>query len=423
MSISMEVVDFDKEFRMLANEPAIINTLSEATDEERIALNKRIFTTFDTDLMSNIPKCSCDTLTGQHNLGVVCTNCGTPVVYQMDQTIEPMLWMASPKEVSALINPHIWIMLNEFFKVGNFEILKYLTDTTYRSTGVREDVVDILQEAGVKRGYNSFCDNFDHIIKTLFESKRFKPKREKAEPLIAFLAANRNKIFCQYLPVPNKSILIVENTVVGKYVDFTIINAIEAIRLLVSIDTKGLAQHVKENRTAKAITALSKFYYDYYGKNLASKEGSFRHNVFGSLAHFSFRAVISSITQRHEYDEIYIPWGVGVTVFNLHLMNKLLKRNFTVNEAMGYLNAHANKHSTLLEEIFQELIDESPQKGIYCTAQRNPSLERGSAQRVKITRVKNDVQDPTVSISIITVKAYNADFDGKANLIAISKLF
>jgi hypothetical protein len=44
--------------------------------------------------------------------------------------------------------------------------------------------------------------------------------------------------------------------------------------------------------------------------------------------------------------------------------------------------------------------------------QRNPSLERGSAQLVYITKVKTVVEIPTVSISILDVKGLNADFDG-----------
>lgn len=38
--------------------------------------------------------------------------------------------------------------------------------------------------------------------------------------------------------------------------------------------------------------------------------------------------------------------------------------------------------------------------------------ERGSAQRLKITRIKRDINDPTIGLSIIVVKGLNADFDG-----------
>lgn len=42
-----------------------------------------------------------------------------------------------------------------------------------------------------------------------------------------------------------------------------------------------------------------------------------------------------------------------------------------------------------------------------------PSLERGSVQLTRITKVKTDPAIPTVSISILIVKGLNADFDGK----------
>lgn len=43
-----------------------------------------------------------------------------------------------------------------------------------------------------------------------------------------------------------------------------------------------------------------------------------------------------------------------------------------------------------------------------------PSLLQGSAQTVYINKVKNNVHDKTVSMSILIVKAPNADFDGDA---------
>ncbi len=360
--------------------------------------------------MSNLPRCACGGLKGQYNLGVM-HDCGTQVAYQMEQDIEPVLWMAAPKSVSAMINPHMFIILSEFFTASGFSVIHFLTDTTYRVNNNQSALIDTILNTGIKRGYNYFCDNFDFIFDTLLKVKNFTggKRAQRGQELRTFINSNRDKLFTGYLPVPNKALLIVENTVVGKYVDFTIINAIDAIRMILSIDTKeNMMQHVRENRTAKALAALSSFYKDYYKENLSSKEGTYRHNVFGSLSHFSFRAVISSITKRHKYDEIYIPWAVGITVLQVHLMNKLLKRGYTTNESFALLNEYAQRYHPVLDELFKELIDESPDKGIPCTSQRNPSLKRSSAQAVRITQVKTDVNDITVSLSILSVVGWRS---------------
>lgn len=64
--------------------------------------------------------------------------------------------------------------------------------------------------------------------------------------------------------------------------------------------------------------------------------------------------------------------------------------------------------------MFIELIEECPFKGIPVEVGRNPTMERGSMQRLYITSVKTDVKDPTFGISILIVKTFNADFDGDA---------
>ena len=44
---------------------------------------------------------------------------------------------------------------------------------------------------------------------------------------------------------------------------------------------------------------------------------------------------------------------------------------------------------------------------------RNPSLHRGSIQAVRITRIKTDPDDNTLSMSYLIAKSFNADYDGR----------
>jgi hypothetical protein len=48
-----------------------------------------------------------------------------------------------------------------------------------------------------------------------------------------------------------------------------------------------------------------------------------------------------------------------------------------------------------------------------------PSLLQASAQRVRLTRFKTDPKDHTISISILIVVGFNADFDGDALNVSI----
>jgi len=413
MGVALELVNFDEEFFQKATkQPIIINDFLEATEAEKSTLNQLIYTKYATDLLSNLPSCECGDIVGEHNVGVTCTNCNTQVASPMDQTLEPLCWIRAPHGVKALINPVVWLMLAERFTKGNYEVIRWFCDTTYKPIVKFPPVMETVMELGFERGYNNFIEKFDEITSALFELKEFRIKKGTRDTLRELLTLNRQCIFSTYLPLPNRALLVIEETNVGTYVDPIITDAIDAIRTMVSIDSELSHFNVrtKENRTVKTISQLANFYNGLYKSTLSKKEGIFRKHVFGTRSHWSFRAVISSLTDKHRYDEIHIPWGVAVSVLRIHLVNKLYKHGYTPNEAIALLNAHANEYHPLLDQLFKELIAEAPDsKGIPCVLQRNPSLQRASAQALYITQVKTDPKNPTISLSIIICVGYNAD--------------
>jgi hypothetical protein len=399
--------------------PQIVNDYNESTKEEKLAFNKLIYTKYSGDLLSNLPTCECGELAGEYLVDpknpVICPNCHTPVKPQIEQELQPMIWIRKPNGVQQLINPIVWTMLRDRFTKSNFEVVRWMCDTTYKPPGkIPANVLDPVLALNYKRGYNNFVENFDNVIKALFELKPFRLRKGEVDPLQTLLRVQRDCVFSDYLPLPNRALLVIEETNVGTYVDPTIVGAIDAIRTMTNIDSPLSSHNVrtKENRTIKTIAQIAEFYEGLHRTTLAKKEGVFRKHVFGTRSHFSFRAVISSLTDKHRYDELHIPWGIGVSVFRLHLKNKLFRRGFTPNQADAFLNKHAQLYNPELDLLFQELIAESPYPGIPVVFQRNPSLERGSAQAMFITKVKTDVDVPTVSLSILSVKGFNADFDG-----------
>lgn len=411
MAVYQSLVNFDEVFSKLSTHPIIVNDIMDSSEEEREKLKNAIYTKYNSDLLSNLPSCDCGELKGEFNIGVHCANCNSVVKSVMDQEIEPILWMRSPKGVAKLINPIVWTMLTQRFTRSGFDILLWICDTSHRSNCKTPIILDEIQSRGIQRGYNYFVENFDWIMSILFNIKSFRMKKNARDYLYELIQRDRNCIFSDYIPLPNKALLVIEGTNVGTYADPVVVGAIDAIETIAGIDS-SLFQHslrVKENRTIKCLSKLADFNDNYYKTSLAKKPGIFRKHVFGSRSHFSFRAVISSITEPHEYDEIHIPWGIATSVLRVHVLNKLLKRGYDANQAIEFINIHAQKYNSELDNIFRELISESPENGIPCVTQRNPSLERGSVQLTRITRVKTDPNIPTVSISILIVKGLNAD--------------
>jgi hypothetical protein len=72
----------------------------------------------------------------------------------------------------------------------------------------------------------------------------------------------------------------------------------------------------------------------------------------------------------------------------------------------------ALQYNPLLDTLLKELISESPHGGIPVTFGRNPTLARGSIQVLYVTHIKTDPEIITISLSVLVLRGFNADFDG-----------
>lgn len=408
MGVYLEHVDHDELFANSPLSPIIINDIPTVNEEQKAYLDSLIFKRFESDLLSNEATCECGSTTGGYKLGVICPNCNTVVKDEMDQELHPLVWIRTPVGVKKLMNPIILMKLLRHFNKSNFSLIEWLINTDYTSGGVKPGYIEGLMAAGVKRGYNNFIANIEEYLTLMFDIRVFRSKKGQFDALYHLVMKDlkEGKLLSNYVPLINRSLLIIEETKVGKWVDPIVMGAIDAIRTISSIDdpVMGFTARQKENRTAKTLIALANYYKDTVDVVLSDKPGMFRKHVFACRNHFSMRCVISSLTKAHRYDELHVPWGAAVTLFKLHLMNKLLKRGFTINDATALLHQCVYRFDPLIRQLFDELFKESKEGGFYVLWQRNPSLTRASAQRMLITRVKDDPNDPTIGMSILAVR-------------------
>lgn len=422
MGVYLEVQDNDAIFAAQQTPPIIINYVRTATSDEKSAFNELIYSVFDGDVMDNVARCECRALVGACNIGALCTNCGQPVLSRDLGNIEPLLWIQTPEDPSGdgprLMNPAILEKLCDHFVRNNFSIIRYLVDSTYRVECKIPGMMFYLEEKGIHRGYKYFYDNYDYIISCLLEHKLFRRKRNQVEeyPIEIFLRLNRHITFCDHVPLPNKTMLVIEDTPTGSYRDKSIEFAIDAMRTVAGLDlvVKGYRPSIKLNRMIKALFLLIDFVNAYVKNCVRGKPGAIRKHAIATRVHFAYRAVIISNTKPHDYEELYMPWGAATSMLRLHLMNKLYKLGLTQREGVSFLNKHAAKYHPLLDRLFKELIAEAGYKGIPVLLCRNPTLMRGSILRLFISQVKVDVTDPATTLSILVINSLSADFDGDA---------
>lgn len=417
MPIFQRLIDNNLLRSQLSEPPVIVNDLVNESEEDRDRIRDIISSKYTSDMVSLIPSCRCGETRSETAVKMRCPKCGTLVHSTLESEIEPTVWYRKPEGIKALINPAILIMIKNRLRKRGFNVFQWLIDTSYNPNTRTPKLVEEIIDRGIKRGYNNFVENFDEIMLKLMTIRELQVRRDEVDYMMKLINENRDSIFTDYLPLPNKSLLVIEPNNTGVWVDPTIVKAINSIEMLIAIDRdyEGTDRmRYKENRLAKAVVSLSEVYEGMISDIISRKNGLIRRHIMGTRVIFSFRGVITSITDPHTYNELHIPWGIACGVFRPMIVNKLMRRGYDLNSAIGLIFAHTHKYHPLLDEIFNELINEAKGKRIVNITQRNPSLLPGSALRTGITKIKTDPNDQTISTSILTVISMNADHDGDA---------
>lgn len=426
--INLEFVDFRHTLESMNPPPLILNDRPPCvTKEDREALVKLIRTDVEGDTLNIVPRCGCGYRTGVEWKNTRCPECTDLVTAITEQPIESRVWLRSPTGVAPLINPTFWLILSRAFTTSKFSPLEWLADRNYigKDVNTAKFVAESqrLIDAGFQRGYNNLYENFPEYMSKLMAMGY--TNREVAEKLRTLLEKYGHLVYSEYLPLPNKIVFLTEKTSVHIYADSNIKHALEAAVIISSIDESdpNLTLRVKETRAIKVVTCLAGYARLQFAKTLGGKPGLFRKEILGSRMKWAGRSVIASISGVHNYEELHLPWGYAVGLFKTHLTNKLKRRGWSSVEIDNFLVRHSTKYHPLLDKLFVELIKETELPGIPCILQRNPSLARGSAQCFFITKIKHDVADVTIGMSVLTLVAPNADFDGDSlnNWIVLDK--
>lgn len=429
MGHHLELQDHDMIFNQLTSKPIIVNNILDTLETEKNAFDSNFLTTYnDTDLLDTIPKCPCGVTQGAHHVdrngkGTICPACKLEVQPMLDKPLEPIIWVQAPKGVDRLINPQAWRLMSNFYSISNnsnskLNLIKYLTNTDYHPNRAHHGRwMDEIERLGIERSLNYFYENFDDIIIAISSFAPFtanKDKKSQLKDMLTFISMYRDRIFSEYLPVHNKTIMVIENTKFGTYMDTTLKTIVDAVRNITGIDSpvKDFTIPQKENRCSKLSESISDFGQDHEKTFLSGKPGLIRKHVFANRCFWSGRGVITANAGIHRHDEVHMPWAMAVTLFRIHLFGMLYRRGFGHNDASYYLNAHTHVYSTLLDELFRELIDGSPYDGIPLVIGRNPSMYRTSIQRMFITKIKTDPSIYSIDYPITAVTGPNADFDG-----------
>jgi len=417
--IYLKTEDYGRMFRSLSQPPIIVNEFDISNESEREKLNSLIYTRYDGDTLSNIPHCDCGRMHGEYNVGLRhlydpdgTPGCGTVVQAVTEKPLESLLWMEAPEGIPGFVNLTVWRILSKHLTYSGFSILEYLTNPFYRPTVRTPPIVAKVDSLNLPMGLKNFHDNYDEIIRSLYVNRIISGRVAQRDKVYQYLRSVREITFTKRLPFPSKLGFITEENNDKIYADHKMAPALDAIFTIVSMYSNGEEPglKLKESRCVRAMTKLNDYYRDFENLTASKKEGIFRKLVYGTRPHWTYRAVISSRHDVHNYENLALPWSLSILLFKTHLSNKLLLRGFTPNDIISLLYQNTLRYHPLLDSLFNEMIAESPEgRGIPTTLGRNPTLKRGSIERFFIDEIKKDPSVNTISLSVLCLKAKNAD--------------
>lgn len=331
--------------------------------------------------------CECRHIKGNYYIGIECPQCKTTVRDNFSSEIKFRAWLELPDYIPPMLHPAAyWVFKKWMGSTKGVFLLDSLLDVTARD----KIPADLIEVTGC--GYRNFHDNFDKIMMYLLnEYPPFQTTvvRERSTYIPEYLERYRDLMFIKHVPILNSNLHLMTSNGTMQYIDATSPHIFKCIVELSNLEYKqntGTRPELYlDQQTWSIYSAYFEYVYSIVDNKLSKKPGYIRRHMVGSRVHFTSRAVILPITGEHDYDEIYIPWRIGVAMYGLELHNILVNR-FNLNES----EAHEKRHNALFKydediaKALQILIDEAGHiddngklinfKGLPIIIGRNPTL-------------------------------------------------
>ena len=406
----------DEMFRSLTGNPLILNELPAEDIKDRETINDLVTTTYGSDVTSldATPRCKCGALNDAFLLGHLCVQCNTRVDHDYTRDLEPSVWISAPDGIEGLFTPIAFELFSRRLRSKSWNGLEWLCNTNYKkpdSTNNKAlEILRIIDRLGMQRGLNETIRDYDKLVELCCQLSSKAVSAKYAEDFEEILLANKDKLLTRYLPMPSKVAFVLEKTALGDWTDKPFRHAMEAIRTVNNLEHEQGDLKRIGNRLTAVMTHLNAYYNEVLGDPLCKKEGWFRQTVYGTRMNFTLRSVITSRSDTHHYEEIQIPYTQACVLFKVHLLNRLINlHGFNYRDAYEYIEANQIKVDKFLWDEIMALIQSTPNgEGFWVTITRYPTLSRGSTQAGRIT----GLTDSAVTMSVLIIKAPNADFDG-----------
>lgn len=362
-------------------------------------------------------RCKCGKYQGKGYLNFICDRCQTKVEYH-DIDLRKFGWIIL--DHFEILSPIYSAKLAEALgKVDGEYILRLILGRKYDEPDNPDysdkDLINLKKHPFIKKGMQWLRENINEVLD--YYQKR-KPGKAK---LFEELRNEQNQMWTHSIPIytsllrtelpgekGSKSYKLKINTYMKSIIK--LVNSVNEVSpdefdyyTLNSIDIKLAA-------IQKEVDATFEINY----KDLTEKTGVITSKVLGGRYNFSSRNIIVPDSGTLRSDEIAIGYIPFMELYRYELQNEYRKlTGCTPAQANTMWKKATNRFDINFYNIIEHMLnDKEYRKMLGVLINRNPSINYGSFQYMRIVQVKKDFTDKTLTIPILDIVPMNADFDG-----------
>lgn len=370
----------------------------------------------DTDHDLREFSCECGALYGRFYEGEVCEECNTVVAEQYGADIRRLGWIDIAPYF--IINPAAYEMLSRVIGI------KVLPNVISYSLGIDlEGNLKTVSMTNIKSPYENigmieFRRRFKEVVTYYGTSRGFIEEME-------YLLKNEDAVFSTKIPVMSTYLRPTFLSSKSRKVAYDNLNA----TYMKIVSSTKLLRSSSSNRvktaTLSTVAAIQGYLQELYDqvirKKLSGKYKIIRSLILGSRLSFSARFVIVSLNGVYSgLDHVEMSYKGFLELYFLEILNAMKRgygdpnfANMTVYELYEILMKA--KYSNEVDErvyAIMELFIKKRGDTLRVLINRNPTLDLGSIQCMKIVHITKDAKKSTLGIPLTSLKGLNGDFDG-----------
>lgn len=361
--------------------------------------------------------CKCGRYLGKAYSGTICEVCGSKVEYH-DIDLNKTGWIIL--DHYQVLSPIYSAKLAEALgRVDGEYILKIIMSRRYEEEGNPEYTEKELNMISRHPfSYKGMLWLRDHIMEVL---DYYKKKKSSKVELFEELENEQDMMWTHSIPVYT-ALLRTELPGEKGSKNFKLkINThfksiIKTVNIINDYDADGDLDYQTMNSIDILLASIQKDIdqvFEITYKDLTEKTGVITSKVLGGRYNFSARNIIVPDSGKLRSDEISIGYIPFMELYRYELQNEYQKiTGCTPSQANNAWRKATNRFDEKFYAIIEHMLH-NPEYSKYLGVlqNRNPSINYGSFQYMRIVDVKKDINDKTLTIPVIDIGPLNADFN------------